>query len=100
MGKKLISIIVTVGNERQGPEERGDVWREAINCYEDLADEVIIVSGNKNFKHKTKKTRTIFLEWPWIWDWVELPKHLNAGLERAEGEFVIRCDIDYFFHNI
>ena len=34
-----ISIFTSMTN----PEERGDPWREALNCYKDLADELIIV---------------------------------------------------------
>ena len=33
-----ISIITTMTN----PGERNDPWKEALNCYEDLGDEVII----------------------------------------------------------
>ena len=34
-----LSIFTTMTN----PSERNDPWKEALNCYEDLADEVIIV---------------------------------------------------------
>ena len=33
------------------PDERNDAWREALNCYESLADEVVVVGEDwpKNF---------------------------------------------------
>lgn len=36
--------------------------------------------------------------WPEEWNWVELPRHLNAGLEQCTGDWVIKLDIDQFIH--
>ena len=34
-----ISIFTTMTN----PDERNDPWRESLNCYKSLADEVVVV---------------------------------------------------------
>ena len=34
---------VTVFTSMTNPEERKDPWKQALNCYEDLADEVNII---------------------------------------------------------
>ena len=96
-----VSVFVTVGNERYAPDERGDAWREAIRSYEAIANEVIIVSGNLNWNPdmtEFTKSRIVYMDWPWEWSWEELPKHLNLGLSECKGEWAIRCDIDYIFH--
>ena len=53
-----ISIFTSMTN----PEERKDPWKEAIQCYEDLADELItveIVGREFKFDHigKTSKRK-------------------------------------------
>ena len=37
-----LSIFTSMTN----PEERNDAWQEAISCYEDIADEVIVVGDS------------------------------------------------------
>jgi len=98
-----ISIITTITN----PEENQYPWQEALESYCALADEVIVVNGGRksiyDFKydydvHVHPKIKEIMLPWPDKWHWSELPVHLNAGLEKATGDRVIKCDIDYIFH--
>ncbi|MDC3103223.1 hypothetical protein OA408_00470 [Acidimicrobiaceae bacterium] len=73
-----ISIFTTYTN----PEERKDPWREALNCYEDFADE-IIVTGK---------------DWPYEFSWDLIGKTFEKGYQKSTGDWVIRMDIDYFFH--
>lgn len=101
-----ISIVTTITN----PDKRQDRWREAINCYLDLADEVIVVDGGDESEiltinyakwvslHDNKKLKILSLPWPQDWNWIELPKHLNAGLDAATGDWVINLDIDRLMH--
>ena len=42
MRKNSLSIFTSMTN----PDDRNDPWKESLKCYEDLADEVIIV-GDK-----------------------------------------------------
>tara|TARA_B100000925_G_C22006512_1_gene473948 strand:+ start:2936 stop:3772 length:837 start_codon:yes stop_codon:yes gene_type:complete len=73
-----ISVATTYTN----PDERQDPWREAISCYEDFADE-IIVTGQ---------------DWPYEFSWDYIGKTFNEGFKKAKGDWVFRMDIDYFLH--
>ena len=73
-----ISIITTMTN----PEERKDPWKEALECYEDFADEVIITGK----------------DWPIEFSWEQIGQYFQKGFEKASSDWVIRMDLDYFFH--
>ncbi len=73
-----ISIFTTMTN----PEERNDPYKEALKCYEDFADEVVIVGE----------------DWPYEFSFDLIGKIFQSGFEKASGDWVIRMDIDYFFH--
>ena len=74
----MISIFTTFTN----PESRNDPWKEAMNCYEDFAYEVI-VSGK---------------DWPYEFTWDYIGKTFQNGFNQANGDWALRMDIDYFFH--
>ena len=73
-----ISIFTTMTN----PEERMDPWKEAIDCYEDFADEII----------------TTGQDWPEEFNWDHIGKTFDEGLKKSSGDWAIRMDLDYFFH--
>ena len=62
------------------PEERNDPWEEALNCYKDFADEVIVGK-----------------DWPEEFLWDHIGKTFQQGLQ-TNGDWAIRMDLDYFFH--
>jgi len=64
------------------PDERNDAWREALNCYESLADEVVVVGE----------------DWPKNFSWEIIGKTFQNGFDKCQSDWVIRMDIDYFFH--
>lgn len=74
----MFSIFTTYTN----PEKRMDPWKEATQCYEEFADELII-TGN---------------EWKEEFSWREIGATFQEGFEKANGDWVARMDIDYFFH--
>ena len=76
--KLKISITTTMTD----PESRKDPWREALQCYEDIADEVIITGQN----------------WQYDFIWNEIGEFFQEGFDKANGDWVIRMDLDYFFH--
>ena len=39
----IINMKVSIFTTMTNPEERMDPWKEALNCYESIADEVIVV---------------------------------------------------------
>ena len=73
-----ISVFTTMTN----PEERQDPYVEAINCYKDLGDELIIVGD----------------DWPDEFKWDHIGKTFQKGFDECTGDWVIRMDLDYFFH--
>ena len=73
-----ISIFTTMTN----PEERMDPWEEALACYEDFADEVIVTGK----------------DWPEKFTWDHIGKTFHEGFTKSSGDWVIRMDLDYFFH--
>ena len=64
------------------PESRNDPYKEALECYEDFADELVIVGEDWPYEFKFDKIGQIFQE----------------GFEKSTGDWVIRMDIDYFVH--
>jgi len=99
-----LTILTTITN----PEERQDRYKEALSCYQDLADEVIVVSGSHaepfEFEDDERKvyddgkTKFYNLPWPYDWNWIELPRHLNFGLQRCSGDWILKLDIDQLIH--
>jgi len=73
-----ISIFTTMTN----PEERMDPWEEALECYKNFADEVVVVG--EDFKEE-------FI-------WSDIGKMFTKGLQKSTGDWVIWMDIDNFFH--
>lgn len=73
-----LSIFTSMTN----PDKRNDPWKEALNCYGDLADEVVIVGK----------------DWPYEFQWNHIGETFQEGLDKCNSDWVIRMDIDYFFH--
>jgi len=77
-----MSFKLSICTSYTDPESRMDPWREAINCYQELADEVVS-SGE---------------DWPYEFSWEYIGKVFNESFQKATGDWVIRMDLDYFFH--
>lgn len=104
-----IATIVCVGNEKETVSDRSDPYGDALESYSDLADHVVVVDGSegamsinaeglRNNRWKYYSYSVIPYSWPYEWSFEELPKHLNKGLDGVKEDWVIRCDIDYVFH--
>lgn len=89
-----LSIIVITAN----PTEKQYAWREALASYSDLADEVVVVDGGTEVLEMPHNGRLIHVPDPEVWNWAEHAKRLNLGLKEATGDWVIKCDIDWMFH--
>tara|TARA_B100001123_G_C15150659_1_gene963372 strand:- start:165 stop:1001 length:837 start_codon:yes stop_codon:yes gene_type:complete len=74
----MISIVTSMTN----PEERGDPWKEALACFEDFSEEIII---------KGK-------DWPYEFKWDYMGRLFEEGIKEASGDWVIVMSLDYFFH--
>ena len=52
------------------PEERMDPWKEALSCFKDFADDVVIVGEN----------------WPYEFKWDQIGKVFQEGFEKSNGD--------------
>ena len=100
-----ISAFVTVTK----PSERQDPWEPAILSWLLVADEVVVVNGGRlplpaeesrwYFLNKDLvaegKIKIIDRKWPVEWEWSQLPKQLNFGLDACDGDWIIRFDADW-----
>lgn len=75
-----LSIFTTVTR----PEERGDNVADAMACYNDLADEVVVIDGKDT--------------WPEKFSWNLIGQHFQKGYEQATGDWVLHADLDFIFH--
>ena len=73
---------LSIATSYTDPESRMDPWKEALSCYEDVADEVVRSGEN----------------WPYEFTWDYIGKVFNESYKKASGDWVIRMDLDYFFH--
>jgi hypothetical protein len=99
-----LSIFTTV----KDPDRRGDTAKEALKCYYDLADEIVIVDGatgyssglfNKDFhKENEPKHKLLLNQWPKEFSWEFIGQQFQRGFEACTGDWVIHADLDFIFH--
>lgn len=99
-----LSAFVGVTN----PEYWQFPYLEALRSYCDLADEVIVVDGGSTdgsleeidelSKEYPNKIKVIHSEWKWTDTVRQVPIHYNKGLDACTGDWAIKLDIDYVFH--
>lgn len=92
-----LSIFTTVTN----PVRRGDNWRDALSCYQELADEVIVINGGKEhikFDPMLSEGKQKFSAWPQEFDWPLIGQQFQRGYEACTGDWVIHADLDFIFH--
>lgn len=89
------------------PDYRQDPWRESIRQMLNFADLVVVICGRAEDVVQLKnefneKVEAHYMDWPQPeWDYSELPRHLNFGLEvcrQYKPDWIIKFDIDCFFH--
>jgi glycosyltransferase involved in cell wall biosynthesis len=99
-----ISIFTSITN----PEQRQDAWKEAIGCYLDFADEVVVIDGSDHpgLQNATynglniwkKQPIIIKHRWPEEFDWTFIGQQFQRGYDACTGDWVLRMDIDYLIH--
>jgi len=66
------------------PERRGEHYQESLECYMDLADEVVTMRGEET--------------WPKEFNWPLIGQHFQKGYEQLNTDWVIHADLDFIFH--
>ena len=94
-----ISIFTTIS----WPLERGDDVTDALRCYEELADELVIVNGGSKYNyiigaHPICDIKLIDSKWPYEFDWPFIGEQFQRGYEACTGDWILHCDIDWIFH--
>lgn len=65
----------------------GSTLAASMECYKDLADEVVLIDG-AGFENP----------WPREFSWEFIGQQFQRGYEKATGDWVIHCDLDFLFH--
>lgn len=81
-----ISVFTTHGNLPYNPND-GCNLDQSMACYEELADEVILING------ASEET-----PWPYKFSWDLIGQQFQRGYEAATGDYVIHADLDFIFH--
>lgn len=66
----------------RNPEERMDPWEEALECYQIITDDIVIVGQDIQEEFK----------------WDELGKMFQNGFDQSEGDWVFNLSVDMFLH--
>lgn len=86
------------------PSLRQDPFREALQCYCDLADEVVAIDGfdgtidfyhGQEFHHTVRDKECI---WKKDFKWEFIGQQFQRAYEHCTGDWVIHADIDFIFH--
>lgn len=92
-----LSIFTTITN----PQQRGDNCIDSFACYQELADEVIVMNGNPTHNYEIEgsdKFKFVAKEWPQEFSWVFIGQQFTRGYEACTGDWVIHMDLDFIFH--
>lgn len=94
-----MALKLSIFTTTTSPSKRGDMIKEAMQCYADLADEVINVSGDyASFTLNNTKQKVIRSIWPKEFNWPFIGQQFQKGYEAASGDAVIHADLDFIFH--
>ena len=107
-----LSIFTTLGGGNYQPTQRQDSLTEALDCYTDLADEVIVVNGSNigindgwlSYDGLTKSDgrsetviKEIFHVWENEFDWRFIGQQFQRGYEACTGDWAVRADLDFIW---
>ena len=73
---------ITIFTHMRKPEERMDPWREALECYKAITDDVVVVGESI----------------PEEFEWRDLGKMFQEGFDQCSGDWVINLSVDMFIH--
>lgn len=88
----MISIFTTITD----PIRRQDPVHEALACYNEVADEVVLVDGgNGDFLSDVK---VVDSDWPYDFSFELIGQQFQKGYEACKGDWAIKMDLDTFIH--
>lgn len=90
-----LGIFTTHGNIPYNPVD-GCTLDQAMACYKDLADEVVLVDGVADFDKRSDGV--IGRKWPYEFSWEFIGQSFQAGYEAIESEWAVHMDLDFIFH--
>lgn len=93
MVQKRLSIFTTISN----PDKRGDPYKEAMACYKDLADEVVIINGGGSMTEHLEFTYVNY-KWKEEFSWPFIGQQFTRGYNACTGDVVIHADLDFIWH--
>lgn len=79
------------------PYRRGDNAGDALICYKELADEVVVINGGFN-SLRAEGVKEIKYLWKHDFDWAFIGQQFQRGYEACTGDWVLHSDIDFIFH--
>lgn len=82
------------------PEKRGDNYKDALECFAEVADEVVLINGGQRIETATMARQSWGgrYEWPKEFDWSFIGEQFTRGYEVCTGDWAIHCDLDMIFH--
>lgn len=87
-----LSIFTTMTN----PTKRGDNITDALACFRELADEVVVVNGA--WSRLNSGDKEILYRWPREFDWLQISRSYQKGYEACTGDWALFADLDFIFH--
>lgn len=97
-----MALKLSIFTSLKDPQSRGDTYMQSLNCYQNLADEVIIMNGGEpihNFdEYHIDKLKMINYKWTREFDWKFIGEQFTRGYNACTGDWVIHADLDYVFH--
>lgn len=99
-----LSIFTTQTNSKY----RGDHLSQSLDCYTDLADELLVVNGCDSAgeldkwrlteDHDQYEYKQVDKDWPKEFSWDFIGSQFQRGYEACTGDWVIHMDLDMLFH--
>lgn len=92
-----LSVFTTVTDA----ERRGDNCKDALACYKELADEIVIVDGGVGQIWRRDNDEYMcfpWKKWPQEFSWEFIGQNFQAGYKYCTGDVVLHADLDFIFH--